>query len=557
MVSIWERPNTNKTGGPIISRLNITAYHVTMVKQFDNPADVHDSTYAVTFNTQGGEKVTFSDRSLENITIGLLKRPGVSDRKKLPDALSSIFREFQKLKLVEREVRLPATGFFLDDCKITWGDNHNFPVKLPETYTADDIRGAFSAIEDILRFYGKAPIPNEGEADKLFSANLGHILPIFYWYAQAPLGFVRKQLGGENLYLLTFGQPHTGKTISCKHGASIWGIDPDRGIIGAANMTSPQLAQHMNKTTLPICLDESRNILSDPRVAEMIKNSSTGIVIKERIKSKDGFNTDEFRAYSSISLTCNIVPNVYTGVKDRLIPVEYTAKHKHTDLEAVKVFESLIMKYRKPLAYLGAGLRDMYLDPECQEIIKRDLMNCDPVRVGFMFLVALCKRHSIKPPGWLKETKVETDIEDIEVDPVSILYEYMADSYMEALRLYLPRGRDRKTIEDLKDWPLRLIELKEMGVLPSHTLDYTSQGNIILRDTIIKEIEAKHKCEIQGGCKGFVDRIPGAKYQPRRGKRVLQIPQEEFIKYFEYQSFEEMGENTSPDDPHQTLLDTY
>lgn len=167
-------------------------------------------------------------------------------------------------------------------------------------------------------------------------------------------------------------------------------------------------------------------------------------MIKERIKSKDGFNTDEFRAYSSISLTCNIVPNVYTGVKDRLIPVEYTAKHKHTDLEAVKVFESLIMKYRKPLAYLGAGLRDMYLDPECQEIIKRDLMNCDPVRVGFMFLVALCKRHSIKPPGWLKETKVETDIEDIEVDPVSILYEYMADSYMEALRLYLPREEIEK-----------------------------------------------------------------------------------------------------------------
>lgn len=538
-------------GGPIIKRDNIASYHISSVKQFDNPADVHDTVFSLTLNTPGGgEKVTFSERSLDHITAGLLKRPGVCDRKRLPDAISAIFGEFQKLKLITREVKLPATGFFLDDGKIYWGESHAFPVKLPESYTADDIRAALSAIEEILMFYGKVTKTQEDTPEeimgRLLSANLSHILPIFYWFIQAPLGFIRKQMGVENLYLLTFGQPHTGKTISCKHGAAIWGIDPDKGIVGAANLTSPQLAQHMNKTTLPICLDESRNILSDPRIAEMIKTSSTGTLIKERINSKAGFDTQEFRAYTSLVFTCNIVPNLYTGVKDRLLPVEYTAKHKYHDIEAVKKFETLIQKYRKPLSYLGGALRDMYTDPKYQDKIQRDLMENDPIKTGFIFLVALCKRHSIKPPNWLRETQIESDIEDIEIDPVNILYEYLADSYLDALRKIsqsdyevTDSGRYLK-VSIPTSWEERLKMLKERNLFPSHTLDFSTQGNLILRNTLIKEIEAKNKCEIQGGVKGFVNRIPGSKYQPVPGKgRVLKIPVDGFIKYFKNLSDEQ------------------
>lgn len=522
-------------GGPIIKTVNLAAYHVSKISQYDNPADPHDTSYTIILDATGWrEKVTFSERSLENITGGLMKRPGIYDRRRLPDALSAIFGEFSRLDLIERTVKLPATGFYLDGKAIVWGETNAFPVALPAKVTSDDIRKGLSVLEGMMLFYGRVKEP-----EKLTLNNLKHVLPIIYWYLQAPLGFIRKQLGSENLYLLTHGSPHTGKTIAAKYGEAIWGIDLDKGIIGASSLTGPQLAQHFNKTTLPLCLDEVRNLLSEARIAEMIKNSSTGTLIKERIDHRAGYNTTEFKAYASLCLTANYVPTLYTGVRERLIPVEFTAENKYEDIDAVKKFEAFLYQNKKSLAFIGAGLREMFIDPTCQEAIKRDLLEYDPIKTGFKFLVALCKRHGIKPPAWMRENVIIDNNSDIEVGAVEALYGFLADSYLDSLRKIsqsdyevTDSGRYLK-VSIPTSWEDRVKMLKERNLFPSHTRNFTNRGNLILRSSIIREIAEKTGYEIPGGVQTLVHLIGGdCKYYPDKGEKVLQLPLSGFIAHF-------------------------
>ena len=100
-------------------------------------------------------------------------------------------------------------------------------------------------------------------------------------------------------------------------------------------------------------------MLSNPGIADLLKSSTTGLLVKERILPKQGFRKQSFYAYSSVIMSTNFIPDLYVGLRERIIPVEFTIKNEKSEDEA-KRFDRYLSENREELGYLGAALRQLF-----------------------------------------------------------------------------------------------------------------------------------------------------------------------------------------------------
>jgi len=520
---------------PINNRKIIFEYFISEITRHEDPTDRYGICYTIRFIDPADrtQDLMYYETSLEYIIADISKgRPGMNDRHNIGHAILNLVNKFHRHDLVKREVKLPATGFFLDkQDKIIYNQSPSFKPTLPDKPDPLVLKRAFESLTAAILFYAK-----QADESAITPENAGHILSYLYYYIQAPLGLIRKQSGIENQYLFVYGLPHTGKTWFAKWGAALWGMTQDQGIIGAASLTEPQMAGHFNRTTFPLCLDEVRNALKNPRICESLKSGSTGIIIKNRINSQANFKVDQFHAYASFILTANHVPELYIGMEDRILPIEFTTMNKNPDEAAIKQFEHLLYKTRSDLSHIGAALRDLF----CREpdLILRLVRNNPQIKAGYEILTVLLSRHGIPKPKWLVLTEVAREIQ--EANPVEILYEFLKESYIDRLRQHVWRDVRMPIL-----WNERLEQLRVQNIMPPHTINISS-NYIVVKATISHEIARKTGCELPGGAKGLAAMIPGSKYQPYKGSKVLMIPRLSFVEYatptHEYQIDQELEE---------------
>lgn len=488
-----------------------------------NPIDTSQKTYSLLFRDRQRRYLTLSydEQPLPFIQEDLLGRPGVSARRILPDALTGILGELESLGRITTVQRPPATGFFEDeDGGIYFSQSRRFEVDLPE-FVQDLTRDALKFLDTVMRFYAV-------DGDWTIAENRDHFLTGLNFYIQAPLGTIRKRRGRENRILLLGGEPHLGKTWLEKIGCRIWGVPFERGIRGGSKLTPPQLAELFDKTTLPMAIDEVRKILSNPTIADMLKNSTTTFATKDRILAREGFRVQNFMAYASIAMSANYIPELYLGMSDRLIPVTFTAKNRR-DPEIAKVFERELTAAYDLLPHIGSGIRQVLLSDWMR--VQGAALQDDQIEAGRQLLEGLYRYVGLDVPEWLQQVETSYDVE--ERDPVEEVCKFLADDLLKRLQLGVPRDAIPT------GWDERLETLRAKNLTPSY-LVRISDENIVLSNDVISELE-KRGIEIAGGLTGLMDRIqtfarnlqrkPQTKLAPVLGRRAVYLDVRVFFQY--------------------------
>lgn len=73
-----------------------------------------------------------------------------------------------------------------------------------------------------------------------------------------------------------------------------------------------------------------------------VKSGSSGIIIKNRVNYTEYIRVDQFYINSTSILAANLVPELYVGMEDRILPIEFTSAIKNPDESAIKQFEHLL-----------------------------------------------------------------------------------------------------------------------------------------------------------------------------------------------------------------------
>ena len=507
-----------------------------------NPLDPSAETYTLRFRDAEKKSLTilYEEEPLRVILDDLPGRPGVKAKRLLPEAVTTILHDLRRKDRVTVERRAPATGFFEDeDGRLYFSTSHRFEATIPE-YSRRKTREALKLLDTFMAFYAI-----DGDSSK--PANRDHFLTAIYYFVQAPLGAIRKQHGRENRPLLLGGEPHVGKTILEKICAGMWGIPLDRGIVGASKLTVPQFAEHLDRTTLPISFDEVRNALSDAAIADVLKASTTGMLIKERILSNQGFRRQRFMAYASPIMSTNFVPALYVGVRERLIVVNFTVQNKRKRItrkevnqegeeietvisDPVKTFETALSDGRDLLPHFGSGIRALLISD--WQRLRDAALRDDQIEAGREILTALYHYTGLDVPTWLRPVETKYEIE--EPDPVEEVCKFLAEDLLKRLQLGVPRG------EGGIDWDIRLETIRLKGLTPPY-LVRISKDRIALTADIVTEIARTKKIEIVGGLTGLLARIQQhpsqgfkqSKIMPDGGRKVAYLDIAVFLSYVE------------------------
>ncbi len=495
----------------------ILDYYIEKVIVYVNPEDKNDMVYTLSLrNPRTGRVLTYQEDVISNIVSNLENtKAGVSNPTKLKASLSSLISEFLDNGLAEVKHKIPATGFFLIDGELIHYETPRFKVR-DLGVDKEKVKEMLEVLDkDILGFY----------------RHNDRALKTLYFGIQAPLGYIRKRhYGKENKLNIDYGEPHVGKTWLNRIIGYLWGLDEGQVIIGGSRLTAPQLAEFMDRTTYMITIDEAKNPLIDPGLADMIKNSTILEKIKYRINPSQGYTTREFHAYASLSLTLNsIPPALYSGIEDRLIPGAWTHDDRRSE-EEVEEFERKITEYREELAYIGSYLRDLYKRrwSEVREILKES----DQIEVGRKLLELLYEDLGIPKPEWLKPIEVKYDIETPTPEELffNTIREDLHKKIMEARHIVevsketLATDRIDLTIED---WKTRIIKLGEAGYLPGYILLGKRKKHVFITSGVIDAIRRKTGYELPGGLSNLALKL-GYKYDSRKTNhqslRVMIIP---------------------------------
>lgn len=463
----------------------IISYYLEYVSKTVNPLEPGDIAYTVRLRhcRKRGSVLSYEDEDIGSIAAHVgMTAPGIRSKVQLHNAISSIIDALDEEGQVNEQSRIPATGFFEYNGALHWSDSKLFKCSLPD-YSHRQTKRALYALEKIADFYAVRGV-KDGD-------HLRHFLPVLYFIVQAPLSVTRKVKGGEAKVLLLHGQTHVGKTYLEKMSCAIWGIPEQSGIIGAARLTGPQYAEAVNRCTLPISLDESRNALSSPAIADLIKSSTMNLMIKNRI-TRD-FKMKSFMAYAAVIMSTNFVPELYAGMSDRLISVEFTKQHKR-DESAIRTFETFFNGDGKLiLPHVGSGLRELYLKK--WETCKRLMGNEDQLKAGRELFKMLYKEHGLPVPDWMKEISSD-DNRPEEDDPLKIIFDWMKDDLLRILRQY--RRADAIPLT----WSDRLDAIQSDNIRPKY-IQNISKKNLMVTREILTEI-ARIGFEIPGGLTGLM-----------------------------------------------------
>lgn len=501
---------------------HITAYYLHQVTKHINPLDHSEVTYSLTLQHPKNPRlqIPYEEIPLADITYDLAhNQPGVRDaRGRVHAAISSLIDHQETEGKVTLKASIPATGYFEDNGKLYHSDYKLFRLTAP-VYSKVKTKRALEVLEEVLKFYAKGGDPGvPGSCD--------HALTALYFMVAGPLGAVRKAHGVESKILLMTGAPHTGKTILERINASLWSLPEAASVIGSAKLTPAQLATHLSQTTYPISFDETRNALSNPGIADLLKSSTTGLLVKERILPKQGFRKQSFYAYSSVIMSTNFIPDLYVGLRERIIPVEFTIRNKKSEEEARK-FDRYLSENREELGYLGAALRQLFQRNWTR--VRDIVLQPDQVRAGHEILYLLFQQEGIQPPAWLREVQIRFELE--EPDPVRTLCDFMREDFLRILRNHY-RGPELPLA-----WKDRLDLLKSGNLLPPYIANI-SDRTITVNNGLLKEV-AKKGHEIPGGLTGLAEYVNLCEEQTKKirkvetykGQKAIPIMREVFYAY--------------------------
>lgn len=507
----------------------IHTYALWDVTRHQNPLDNSEVRYSIIFQNKDNpeQQVRYDEMLLSEITgdMGGNQTGLLDSRRRIHTAISSLVGHMETNNLVRVRSAIPAAGYFEDqEGNLITSQSREFKVTRP-VYNKVKTREALEALEQVLSFFAINGDMEDPEA-------LQHALTPLYYSISGPLCAIRKMHGMETKILLMHGTPHTGKTIMEKLIARIWGLPEKQAVIGSSRLTAPQLAEHLSRTTYPLSFDEIRNAITTPAIADLLKSSTTGLLVKERIRPREGFRKQQFYAYATPILSTNFVPDLYIGLHERIIPVEFTIRNKRGEKE-VKKFDKYFNEIRDTLPYIGAAL-DRLFHRRWSRV--RDLiLQADQVKAGYEILTLLYQEAGIKAPAWLREVEEPDTLE--QPDPVGIICRFMQEDLLKTLRQHC--RPDTMPI----DWDRRLDTLKELNILPGYLVNI-SPKRITLNSGILKEV-AKKGCEIPGSLQSLQDEInrhpqqvTKNKVDTYQGKKAIIMQREVFYAYttvFDYQ----------------------
>lgn len=501
---------------------HILTYSLWDATKHINPLDSAEVTYTLVFKHRSNPKaaIPYQEALLADITNDLVNnQAGMLDsRRRVHAAVSALIDHMETHDLVKVKASIPCTGFFEDpEGRLYHNEHRDLQVTRPK-YSKVKTRRALEALHEVLRFFAiGGRVEEPGAVD--------HALVALYFIVVGPLSAIRKQRGPEVKILLLHGVPHTGKTILEKLSSRIWGLPENKTVIGAAKLTPPQLATHISMTTYPLAFDEVRNALASPGIADLLKSSTTSLLVKERIRVREGFRKQSFYAYAPVIMSTNFLPDLYAGLHERLIPVEFTVRHKRSEKEA-KDFDKYFQEYREDLAHIGAALERLFM--KRWDRVRDLALQADQVKAGYEILSLLYLEEGLPAPVWLREVTARSELE--EPDPVRIICDFMREDFMRILRQHCRP-------ENIPlDWDQRLNDLKAKNLLPSYVLNI-SPKRITLSSGILREVARKGH-ELPGGLQGLQEYINACPEQTTKGvcdtykkQKAVSMQREVFYAY--------------------------
>lgn len=493
--------------GPIENVEYIFSYRIRSIERIENPADNIDVCYNIVFENvkKPSQRLRYDELTISQIASDIISsKSGVKNKQRLHEAISAIINEYEARELIRVSSRIPATGFFEDgNGALQFHEGKKLKLSLPK-HNPKMAAHALEVLNDIMAFHSYSD----------------RALTILYQMAYGPLGFIRKTYGKENKMVIAHGEPHTGKTYLCRICGYFWGLSETDSVIAAGKLTAPQLAEHLNKTTFMITLDEARNTIGDPNIVEMLKSSTTNTRIKDRIRPEQGYRMQSLYAYATVTLTTNFMVQLHAGMQDRLISSEWLTDAKRAP-EEVERYEEVVNQNKEDLSYIGAALKAMFL--ERWETIKPLLFKPDQIDIGMEIMRRLYQYLDLPVPEWIRKVTESYEIDS--PDPLDVFFGYMRQTYLENIRLY-----DKGLLTMDLSWESRLIQMHRTGISPAHTISITEKY-IAVVPSIIQDISRERGYDLPGGLKNLQYKIPGAKYQVYRRTKALMIPTATFVDY--------------------------
>lgn len=518
--------------GPQTDRDGILDWTLWQVERLDNPFNPVGTSFNISLKSANtGEILAYQEETPNTVADDLMTKPGVLDRRKVHESISALVGALEGKGQVSRRMKIPATGFYEVDGVLHFDVSPKFQVKLPDYDRREAVR-VLKVLDKLVSFY-----QYENADGRLIS---DHIASIIFFGLQAPVGYIRKSFG-ESRILFLYGAAHTGKTHAGKLLSYMLGMP---GVITGTNTTGPQIGEWMNQTTMPLTFNKMRKILAKPEITDLIKSSTTNMLIRNRINVKRSYTMERKNAFASLILITNHVPALYIGMEDRLITVEFTAACKK-EIADVRKYEELVNRNRVDLAQIGSLLRHVLINH--WPTVKTHMSTSDELTTGYEIARLMYQEAGVPLPSWVKP--VRTELFSGGQDEVDVLYQYIGEVVLDQLRKYPAReivptetGYERTYITDIPaSWSLRFKTCKDRNLMPEHFANITGKY-VTVKTGIIHAISEKKGIELAGGLRGFSDRITGSVYDSYHGVRCLRIPTDTLVVHL-----------TPPDDHQESL----
>lgn len=487
---------TQSKDGSILRRDYVLGYFLDELRILVDPLDRSRKSLEPVFaHPNTGDRIRYSELSIaELVELLSAEQYGVRSHSKLRDCLSAIIEGFVEQGIAQLEYKPAATGFLELDGKLSWFDSPRFPVELPQP-DPGKLRLGLEALDWILWFHGYSDRAR---------GNL-------YYIIQAPLDYIRKQHGLESKILLNYGEPHVGKTSLCWILLGIWGIrDMSLVIKSSQELGTPaRLGEILDCTTLPILMDECTSLLADFERCEMLKKSTTSTSIRARLYLP-GYRLRIFKAHAAPIGTANVVPTLYPGMEERLIPLEWTVQDKWPESKWDS-YARLADGVRQLLGYIGSQLRELLIQGWDQ---LKPMLRLDQLELGRRLLELIYTESKTPIPSWL--TGVSPSRYSLEQpEPLELICELIREDLLDCM------ARFRKELAG-DSWEDRILALAQAELLPGYMGFSLKAQNIYLKHSLIQRL-ARKGYQIPGGLKNLALRY-GFKYQAMQNFKAMVIP---------------------------------
>lgn len=287
----------------------------------DNPLD-DTKTYELTFVHKSSRRpYNVGPGSVSHIITELQNKGRyIKDRETATQALQAILVEYEDLELAEINNRVPYSGYFYIDGKITSYDTTQL-----EAITVDSINQCIDAFEELYAMSKDREI----------------LVTSLKWGLAAPFSYVRKQMVQSGDWipgLYACGKTQTGKSTKGKFVLGLWRLLGTKfmgtNFLGFGHMsTEARLCKAVGRNTYPVIFNEVSALAAEKYKdqVELCKH------IAENTTSRAKYNQDrrygDEQALSNCIFTSNAPPPKDAGFRLRYRPMSFEKGLETTDEE--------------------------------------------------------------------------------------------------------------------------------------------------------------------------------------------------------------------------------